>query len=207
MNHGDTDEYRRCKISHQPPATLCSFRESWWGNTLKNSSPLCKSSLCSSPFLLLPEQLPSWKLSLFLLLIWIFPRLLLKVSPLFLQSCGLCVSFSSCCQHPPPSIVFVVLFMCLQANPLSWQQPWIPLSARSLHLAARHCHLQRAALTVTALREMGNGKVWLLKEWQLHRFWRFLLWIKNNFSHIFLNPLLIQGKKRVCLLQCSNSAW
>lgn len=94
MNHGDTDEYRRCKISHQPPATLCSFRESWWGNTLKNSSPLCKSSLCSSPFLLLPEQLPSWKLSLFLLPHLDFPSSAFKgISPVSPALRSVCLLF------------------------------------------------------------------------------------------------------------------
>lgn len=49
-------------------------------------------------------------------------------------------------------------FVRLQANPLSWQQPWIPLTALSHHLAARYCHLQRTALTVTTAWEMGNSK-------------------------------------------------
>lgn len=69
-------------------------------------------------------------LHFFCCFIWIFPLCLLKVSPMFPHLCILCVLYL--CQHPPPSTLLTLPFMCLQANPLSWQQPWTHFALSSL---------------------------------------------------------------------------
>lgn len=95
----------------------------------------------------------------FCFLIWIFPFLISQVSALFPHPCSLCVLslffFTLPVLHHSS---WLLSCSCIHKQiPFFGSSPGF-LSLLSHHLAARHCHLQRAALTVTTAWETGNSK-------------------------------------------------
>lgn len=132
------------------------FTQSRQGNTLKYSSPSCKSSLCSLPFLSSAATIMEVSTSFPYL---DFPSSASKcISSIPPPPQSVCPQSPWCCQcsHHPPCLLS---FSCTCRHiPSLGSSP----GSLSRHLAARHCHLQRASPTVTTAREMGSIAIWLL---------------------------------------------